>query len=270
MQDYLTQLSRELQQRNYSSRTVEIYTNCFKFFLKRLNYDVSQISREKVIDFILFLQSNGKAPKTINLYKEVIKFFCMQILHVSFLMDIHLSKEPKKLPVVLSRIEIQKMLDSLINLKHRTLLALAYWSGLRVSEVIRLRICDIDLDTYTLRITWGKWQKDRITIFPQKLIEDVKVLIPWKLLSDFLFVSQQWSYITSRTAQHIFQHACQKAGILKKASFHSLRHSFATHLLEQGVDIRYIQTLLGHSSIKTTQMYTQVATHNLQHIQSPL
>lgn len=139
MQDYLLQLTRELQQRNYSPRTVEIYSNCLRFFLKWLDYDVSKITREKVLDFVLFLQEQGespskmgKAPKTINLYKEVIKFFCSQILKVSLGQEIKLSKEPRTLPVVLSRFEIQRLLDSTTNLKHKTLLALAYGAGLRV------------------------------------------------------------------------------------------------------------------------------------------
>ena len=103
MQDYLTQLSRELEQRNYSPRTVEIYSNCLNVFLKWLNHDISPISREKIVDFILYLQKQGKAPKTVNLYKEVINFFCAQILKVPFDINIKLSKEPKKLPIVLSR-----------------------------------------------------------------------------------------------------------------------------------------------------------------------
>ena len=126
MQDYLLQLTRELQQRNYSPRTVEIYTNCLKFFLKRIVYDVSLITREKILDFILMLQKQGKAPKTVNLYKEVIKFFCSQILKVPFQIDIRLSKEPQKLPIVLSRSELDRMFSVPQNTKHRLLLMLAY------------------------------------------------------------------------------------------------------------------------------------------------
>ncbi len=270
MQDYLNQLTRELQQRNYSPRTVEIYSNCLRYFFKWLWNNVSSISREKVIDFILHLQSKGKAPKTVNLYKEVIKFFCSQILKISIPLDIKLSKEPRKLPVVLSRFEIQRMLDVVENNKHKTLLSLAYGAWFRVSEIVHLRVGDINLDNFTIHIKWAKGQKDRITLLPDKIIEDVKLLMNDKSWSDFLFHSEQWAHITTRTAQHIFQHALQKSEIQKKASFHSLRHSFATHLLENGTDIRYIQSLLGHSSIKTTQIYTQVATHHLQHIQSPL
>ncbi len=271
MQDYLLQLSRELQQRNYSPRTVEIYSNCLRFFLKWLWNDVSKISREKVLDFVLYLQNQGKAPKTVNLYKEVIKFFCRQILKISLGQEIKLSKEPRKLPLVLSRFEIQRLLDNTNNSKHKTLLSLAYGAGLRVWEIFYLRVGDINLDQKTIHIKSAKGQKDRITILPEKIITDIKQLMKNKLYDDPLFHSEQWGgALTKRSAQHIFQHAMTKAWIQKKASFHSLRHSFATHLLEQGTDIRYIQSLLGHSNIKTTQIYTQVATHNLQRIQSPL
>ena len=271
MQDYLLQLSRELQQRNYSPRTVEIYSNCLRFFLKWIDGDVSNISREKVLDFILFLQKQGKAPKTINLYKEVIKFFSRQILKISLGREIRLSKEPKKLPVVLSRFEIQKILDSVANSKHKTLLSLAYGAWLRVWEIFYLRVGDVNLDQKTIHIKSAKGQKDRITILPDKIVAEIKQLMEEKSYDAPLFHSQQGDgALTKRTAQHIFQHAMTKAWIQKKASFHSLRHSFATHLLENGTDIRYIQVLLGHSNIKTTQIYTQVATHHLQHIQSPL
>ncbi|MBU0626573.1 site-specific integrase [Patescibacteria group bacterium] len=173
----LLQLSRELQHRNYSPRTVEIYTNCLKFFLKWLHYDVSKITREKVLDFILYLQKQGKAPKTVNLYKEVIKFFCRQIIKVSLGQEIKLSKEPRKLPVVLSRFEIQRILDSVSNSKHKTLLSLAYGAGLRVSEIFYLCVGDINLDQKTIHIKSAKGQKDRITILPDKIFEDVKLLM---------------------------------------------------------------------------------------------
>ena len=270
MQDYLLQLSRELQQRNYSPRTVEIYSNCLRFFLKWLWNDVARISREKVLDFILYLQNQDKAPKTINLYKEVIKFFCSQILKISLGQEIRLSKEPRKLPVVLSRFEIQRLLDSTNNTKHKTLLSLAYGAWLRVSEIVYLCVGDINLDQKTIHIKSAKWQKDRITLLPDKIVDEIKWLIVGKLYNDPVFHSEQGGALTKRTAQHIFQHAMKKSWIQKKATFHSLRHSFATHLLESGTDIRYIQSLLGHTSIKTTQIYTQVTTHHLQHIQSPL
>lgn len=152
MQDYLLQLTRELQQRNYSPRTVEIYTNCFSYFLKWINNNVSTISREKIVDFILYLQKQNRAPKSINLYKDVIKFFCSQILKTSFAVDIKLSKEPKKLPIVLSRMELNRMFTVPQNIKHRLLLMIAYGGGLRISEVQHLKIRDIDFDSLTIHI----------------------------------------------------------------------------------------------------------------------
>ena len=270
MTDYLNLLARELQQRNYSPRTIEIYEKCVSVFLKRLNDDVTTISREKVVDFVLYLQSTWKAAKSVNLYKEAIKSFVKNVLKSRMYLDIRLSKEPKKLPVVLSRFEIQSMLEATTNRKHKTLLALAYAAGLRVKEVVDLRVGDVDLEQWFLHIKSAKWQKDRLTILSSKLTEDLKFLMSGKSGSDFLFHSERGGGIHLRTAQHIFQHAKEKVWITKPASFHSLRHSFATHLLENGTDIRYIQSLLGHNNIRTTQMYTQVTNPSLKRILSPL
>ena len=278
MQDYPLLLQRELQHRNYSPRTVEIYSNCLRFFLKWIDYDISKINREKIIDFILHLQKQDKAPKTINLYKEVIKFFCSQIIKVSLGQEIKLSKEAKKLPIVLSRFEIQRILDSTKNIKHKLLLSLAYGAWLRVSEVISLCVGDINFDQKTIHIKSAKWQKDRLTLLPEKIIDWIQWLIDGKSFFDPVFSSdraclpnrQNGGFLTTRTAQHIFQNSMIKAWIQKKASFHSLRHSFATHLLENWTDIRYIQVLLWHSNIKTTQIYTQVTNLNLKNIVSPL
>jgi integrase/recombinase XerD len=181
MTDYLLLLARELQQRNYSPRTIEIYGNCLRVFLKRLNDDVAQISREKIIDFVLYLQKQGKAPKSINLYKEAIKSFVKNVLKSRIYLDIKLSKEPKKLPVVLSRFEIQKILEATTNRKHKTLLALAYAAGLRVGEVVDLRVEDVDLEQGFLHIKSAKGQKDRLTILSSKLTEDMKFLMSGKV-----------------------------------------------------------------------------------------
>lgn len=270
MQDYLLQLTRELQQRNYSPRTVEIYSNCLKSFLQWLWNDVSQITRDKILDFVLYLQKQGKAPKTVNLYKEVIKFFCSQILKISFTIDIRLSKEPKKLPIVLSRMELERMFFVPQNIKHRLLLMVAYGWGLRISEIVYLRVQDIDFESLTIHIKWAKGQKDRITLLSPKICDELKTYCSNKCSEDYVFESERGGMLHPRTLDHIFHHAKEKAGVIKPATFHSLRHSFATHLLENGTDIRYVQVLLGHNNIRTTQIYTQVTTPALQHIQSPL
>ena len=270
MQDYLIELWRELRQRNYSPRTIEIYSNCVRFFLKYINSDISLISRDKIVDFILYLQSKNRAPKTINLYKEVIKFFVKEILKLNISIDIKLSKEPRKLPIVLSREDILKIIENISNKKHKTMISLSYSAGLRVSELINLKVKDIDLQSLSIHIKWAKGQKDRITIFSKKLLEDISYFLSNKNLDDFLFESERWWKLTTRTAQAIFFAWLTKSWITKAATFHSLRHSFATHLLENGTDIRYVQSLLGHANIRTTQIYTQVTNPMLKNIQSPL
>lgn len=269
MQNYLLDLERELKYRNYSSRTIEVYTTCVTFFLKYIKNDISKITKDNIIDFIFHLQSKNKAPKTINLYKEAIKFFIKEVLKMNLDFDIKLSHEAKKLPIVLSNQDIIKIIEVTNNLKHKLLLSLSYASGLRVSEIVNLKVGDINLDELTIHIKWAKWNKDRITVFSQKLKNDLWKNILYKEKNDYLIESERWWKLTERTAQIIFKNAMKKAWIKKDASFHSLRHSFATHLLENGTDIRYIQELLWHSSIKTTQIYTKVMNPNLKNIKSP-
>ncbi len=270
MQDYLVELQRELKQRNYSPRTVEIYSTCLAYFLKYIKWDISLISRNKIVDFILYLQSKDRAPKTLNIYKESIKFFVKEILKKDIVIDIRLSKEPRKLPIVLSHNEILNIIENIPNKKHKTMISLSYSAWLRVSELINLKVKDIDLQWLTLHIKWAKGQKDRITIFSPKLKSDLSYFVLDKWLDDIVFESERWWKLTTRTAQAIFLSWLKKSWIKKSATFHSLRHSFATHLLENGTDIRYVQSLLGHANIRTTQIYTQVTNPMLKNIQSPL
>ena len=270
MQDYLREMERELKQRNYSPRTIQIYSRCVEYFLKYIKWDVSIVSREKLIDFVLFLQSKDRAPKTINLYKESIKFFVYNVLKKNIDLNIKLSKEPRKLPIVLSHDEIISIIDNVSNRKHKLMLSLAYSAWLRVSELINLKVKDIDLKWLSIHIKWSKWQKDRITIFSSKLINDLEYFVSGKDWNDYLFESERWWKLTTRIAQVIFLKWLRKAWIKKEATFHSLRHSFATHLLENGIDIRYVQALLGHANIRTTQIYTQVTNPAIKNIQSPL
>ena len=162
------------------------------------------------------------------------------------------------------------MIALLTNPKHKFILSLAYAAGLRVSETINLKVKDIDLEELTIHVKNGKGRKDRITIFPEKLKSDFHNLIAWKNANDFVFESNRGRKLTATTLQKVFKKALQKAGIKKDASFHSLRHSFATHLLENGIDVRYVQVLLGHQNIRTTQIYTKVTNPTLKNIKSPL
>jgi len=172
--------------------------------------------------------------------------------------------------VILSREEINKMIDLTRNFKHRLLLALAYAAGLRVSEIVCLRAQDIDLKGLTLTVRQGKGKKDRLTVISAALLPELQQIMAGKGGDNYVFESERGGRLTEATAQKVFYQALRRASINKPATFHSLRHSFATHLLENGVDVRYVQELLGHANIRTTQIYTHVTNPSLKNIKSPL
>lgn len=180
-----------------------------------------------------------------------------------------LTRKAKKLPIVLNKNEVKLLIKNIKNKKHKFIISISYSAGLRVSDVINLRVWDFDIENLTIHIKWWKWTKDRITIFWESLKKDIIKLSVMKTWKDLLIESERWWKLTTRSLQKIFNNALKKSWIKKEASFHSLRHSFATHLLENWTDIRYIQELLGHSSIKTTQIYTKVMNPNLKNIKSP-
>ncbi len=272
MQELLEKFSKELKFKWLSFRTLSIYTKCVWFFLKhwvRSVENIDNVDRDMIINFVLFLQKKDKAPKTINLYKNAIMSFCRLVLH-KYIDHIHLSKVPTKLPVILSHHEILSIINSIKNNKHRLMLQTAYGSWLRVGEVVRLKIKDIDFLQNFIHIKNAKWMKDRITVFSEKIKSDLLFFCKNRHLNSYVFPSEMWWYLSTRSLQHVFNRAIKNARIQKEATFHSLRHSFATHLLENGTDIRYVQSLLWHANIRTTQIYTQVTNPALQNIRSPL
>jgi site-specific recombinase XerD len=210
------------------------------------------------------------ASPTINQKLQAINFFCRNVLKHHGKIDIRFSKTASKLPIVLSRNEIRSILESITNEKHNLMIAIAYSGGLRVSEIINLKVKDLDLDEFTIHLKGAKGNKDRITILPKKLIAPIEKIISNKTINNYVFASERGGKLTERTAQKVFENALKKAKIKKEATFHSLRHSFATHLLENGVDVRYVQELLGHANIRTTQLYTKVTNPSIKNIKSPL
>jgi len=272
-QKYLNLTKRELLLRNYSRRTVDSYLFCLNDYFSFLNSfknAASIDSAEKVRQFLLIKQNKGQSGQTLNVYLNAIKFFYREILKSVNKIDLKFSKTSKKLPEVLSRAEIEKILTSIENKKHKLLVALSYGAGLRVSEAINLKIKDINLEELTIHLREAKGKKDRLTVFPEKLKDEIGELVALKGADEFIFPSERGGRLTERSAQKIFESALKKTHIKKPATFHSLRHSFATHLLENGVDVRYVQELLGHANIRTTQIYTKVTNPSLKNIKSPL
>jgi len=270
MEVFLQQAGEEMKVRNVSPKTRKSYLAALKkyFAYKLKNLEVAD--EKSIRQFIIERLDAGDAALTVRVYLSAIKFFYREVMHSDIEITIRFPKRPRSLPVVLSRKEIAKIISGTKNGKHQLLLALSYGAGLRVSEIVSLKVRDVDLDESVLTIRRGKGNKDRITVLPETLTTDLSHYTTEKRGGDYVFTSERGGKLSARTAQAVFQQACKRTGIKKNASFHSLRHSFATHLLENGVDIRHVQELLGHANIRTTQQYTKVTNPMLKRIQSPL
>jgi len=270
MNVYLKKLEDELRLRRYSPKTVKSYVGCVAGYLRAKQNNLDSVNIDFIKQYLLSKIDRGMSSQTVNQSLQAINFFYWNVLKFHGKIDIKFAKTPSKLPIVLSRDEIQSILSVISNKKHNLMISLAYAGGLRVSEIINLKIRDINLPELTIHIKGAKGNKDRITILPEKLVQNIEKLISNKNLNDFVFASERGGNLTERTAQKIFENALRATSIKKDATFHSLRHSFATHLLENGVDVRYVQELLGHANIRTTQIYTKVTNPSLKNIKSPL
>lgn len=256
--------------KNYSPKTLKSYLYSLREYFSFKGCDFAVLDQDNIRDFLLYCYKKNIAPQSRNLRLSAIKFYYRKVVKSRQKIDIESAKNSNTLPVVLSRTEILKILKSLQNPKHKLLLGLAYGAGLRVSEVVSLKVQDLDCQELTVHIKKAKGQKDRISILPERLVIDFKSLVAWKTKDEFLFASERGGKLTIRSAQKIFANALHNSCINKDATFHSLRHSFATHLLENGTDVRYVQELLGHQNIRTTQRYTRVTNPRIKNIKSPL
>lgn len=270
MQEQLKNAKLEMNIRNYSPKTIKSYSLCLKYYFNYIGRDYSLVNEDKIKQFILMLKSHNKAPQTINLYLNAIKFYYRDVIKYHKKIDIKHSKKTLKIPVILSREENARIIENISNKKHQLIISLAYGGGLRVSEIVNLKVKDINLEELTIHLKESKGKKDRITILPEKLKVPLGQIISVKDKNDYVFESERGGKLSERTLQKVFTNALKNAKIKKEATFHSLRHSFATHLLENGTDIRYIQELLGHANIRTTQIYTKVTNPSIRNIKSPL
>jgi len=236
--------------KGFSNRTIKAYSYYIKRYLR---------SGKSASDFIYSLILSEKATATVRLACAALR---------NYLSDktIEIPKREKKLPVVLSKKEIEKMIILTTNLKHRLVIVLLYSAGLRVSELINLKFEDIDFYRNLIHIKKGKGSKDRITLLSKKT---KSFLRDYGLGQGLIFNSKARKY-SIRAVESIIKKTAKKAGIIKNVTPHILRHSFATHLLENGVDLRIIQKLLGHSRLETTQIYTHVSKALITKIKSPI
>ena len=270
LEELLKKIENELKLRNYSRKTIKSYLICLSDYFRYVKNIKKDPDIGLIKKYLLEKQGRGQSSQTINLYLHAIKYFYREIFKNDIPIEIKFAKTANKLPVVLSKNEIEKIIASIGNKKHQLIIALSYGSGLRVSEAINLKIKDVDLAELTIHLKNAKGNKDRITIFPERIRAELAEIMALRDKNDFVFASERGGRLTERSAQMIFENALKKCNINKEATFHSLRHSFATHLLENGVDVRYVQELLGHANIRTTQIYTKVTNPSLKKIKSPL
>lgn len=246
MPSLLEIIQKEMRIRNYSERTIEAYSRVCSELYKIYKKPPRELSEDEIKDYLYTLQKKGLSSQSIALAVNAINYLFIQIYKNNSFQKLRHPKRSSKIPVVLSRQDIDLVLSKISNPKHRLIISLAYAAGLRVSEVISLKVKDIDLAEMTITVRQGKGKKDRLSVISQKLINELETIIANRIGHDFLFASERGGKLTTATPQKIFYSALRKAGIKKEATFHSLRHSFATHLLENGVDVRYVQELLGH------------------------
>ena len=265
-------LKRELTFRKYSPKTIKACIHYNKDFLQRSKKPPEQINNDDIKGYLFHLaDERGVSVSALNSAINALKFYYGSVLKKKFIYDVKRPKKDKKLSIVLNKEEVSKILSSPSNIKHKAILMLIYSSGLRVGEVVKLGTEDIDSKRKLIHIKGAKGRKDRYTILSDVALETLKKY--WKEYKPFKWLfpgPDKERHITIRTVQRIFENSYKAAGIRKTISVHSLRHSFATHLLESGTDLRYIQELLGHKSSKTTEIYTHVSNKDFMRIKGPL
>ncbi len=268
----------EMCMRQLAPKTCEAYIRAVLHFTRYLRRSPDTATAEELRNYQLHCVKEGISAISLNATITGLKFFFEATLGQKEVMaKMHPVRVRRTLPIILSREEVSRLIEAAKNLKHRTALSVAYGAGLRVSEVIALKVGDIDSERMLLRVEQGKGHKDRYALLPAILLERLRIW--WRqahaagkiLPGGYLFPGlDPMDSMSTRQLNRAVHEAAQAAHIDKRVSMHSLRHAFATHLLEQGENIRTIQVLLGHKKLETTALYTHVATETLRKVLSPL
>lgn len=270
-EDYL----KHLKSKNYSLNTIQNYYIAFFnfiFYCEKLDVNIQDVSPAQVNDIVLKIAShNCHSTSTTHLMINAVLYYYKNVLNKhEYKCQIHRPQKEKALPKVIAKEDIEKILNSCTNIKHKTMLSILYACGLRAGEIINLKVNEVDSKRMIITISKGKGYKDRTVMLSEKLLIQLKEYYLVYKPVIYLFEGQYGDQYTVSSLRQVLNEACRKSGFKQKATLHWLRHSFATHLLEAGTDIRYIQQLLGHSSTKTTEIYTYVSTKHISQIKSPL
>ena len=269
----LLRFEEELRLKGYSPKTIKSYVGHVRRFFTYMGDSSQTISIGSIREYtITLLSSNNCSHAYVNQALSALKFLMLNVMkNERRVFDIPRCKKEQKLPEIMSRSEVALVLNSVSNLKHKALLALIYSAGLRVGEVVKLYMTDIDSKRGLVHVKQGKGRKDRYTILSEVAVDILRTYVKKYRPEGWLFPgADETKHLTERSVECVFREACQKARIYRKYTVHTLRHSFATHLLENGTDLRYIQELLGHANSKTTEIYTHVCEKDIQRIRSPL
>lgn len=269
----LIRFQETLVLKGFSQNTIRTYCSEFATFLHLLkDFPAEKISAKKLRSYMLYCHTELLLSENqIHSRMNALKFYYEKVLlREKMFFEIPRPKKPQLLPKSLNQSEIRKILSVTENLKHRLIIELCYGMGLRVSEIVRLKLEDIDSDKMKVFVERSKGKKDRYVNLPQQTLQNLRNYYKQYTPKKFLFEGEPYLSYSTRSVQNVFKTAMKKAGIHKNIGIHSLRHSYATHLLEYGTDISLIQKLLGHNDIKTTLIYTHVVDQDLAKVQSPL
>jgi integrase/recombinase XerD len=241
-------------------------------FISFTGKSVDTLSKKDALEFLTNLSERKVAGNTMNVYHMAIRFFLEDILHKNMKLNIKYSKRPEKIPVFLTKEEVKRLIGKISNWKHRLMIEVLYGGGLRVSELLNLKVGDLLIDNGYGFIRQGKGRKDRIFVLSKVCVDKIRNLIEMEKLSpsDFLFITNRREHYSVRSVQEIVKRATIEAGITKEVHPHTLRHSFATHLIQNGASLNEVQTMLGHKSPETSMIYVHMASPNMINIKSPL
>jgi site-specific recombinase XerD len=269
----LSDFEVKLHMQRYAPSTIKTYKNALsKFLIAFQHNDLTQVNLEQIQDFMHHLQTKQRISPVYQkqILASIVKFYLLYYNRKLELSMLYPKRNPKPLPKYLTVVEVKRLLQQCVNLKHRCILKILYGCGLRVSEVLALKIADIDSAAMRIHIRAAKGKKDRVVPLPQTLLQNLRQYYLAYRPEVYLFEGQHGGNYSAKSIQNFIKKYAREAKIQKSVTPHMLRHSYATHQLENGVNIRYVQALLGHNSIKTTELYTHVTKISKNNIASPL
>jgi len=263
---------KKLEVNRYAANTAKIYIRYFEIFMGHFEgKELLEINELDISNYMQELVQLGKSDAYLNQMINAIKFYYEVVLGMpNRFYAIDRPRKKERLPVVISKEEVKRLIDTITNIKHKCIVQLLYSSGVRRAELLSLKVADIDSKRMVIRVVDGKGGKDRLTLLSPVVLENLRDYFRIHRPKEYLFEGARGGQYSATSVLKILKKAAREAGIKERITPHTLRHCFATHLLEAHTDLRYVQALLGHDCITTTEVYTKVAVNAISQIQNPL